>query len=117
MIAPGHAASWASPRAPWILAQSLLRRDTSLRFRLRADPALWRWTLKFLANCTTERNRINTLRKLSLCIYSRDALIELLWPDADLSGARASLSVAVSFLRQHLEPDHEPAVAGKLVGS
>jgi len=77
LIAPGHAASWASPRAPWILAQSLLRRDTSLRFRLRADPALWRWTLKFLANCTTERNRINTLRKLSLCIYSRDALIEL----------------------------------------
>lgn len=77
LIAPGHAASWASPRVPWILAQSLLRRDTSLRFRLRADPALWRWTLKFLANCTAERNRINTLRKLSLCIYSRDALIEL----------------------------------------
>jgi len=77
LIAPAHANSWASPRAPWILAQSLLRRDTSLRFRLRADPALWRWTLKFLANCTTERNRINTLRKLSLCIYSRDALIEL----------------------------------------
>src|SRR5439155_1641950 len=24
LIAPGHAASWASPRAPWILAQSLL---------------------------------------------------------------------------------------------
>jgi D-amino-acid dehydrogenase len=77
LIAPGHALSWASPRAPWILAQSLLRRDTALRFRLRADPALWRWTLKFLANCTAERNRANTLRKLSLCIYSRDALVAL----------------------------------------
>src|SRR5262245_8102251 len=37
-------------------------------------------------------------------MHLRDALIELLWPDADLSAARASLSVAVSFLRQHLEP-------------
>src|SRR5206468_1066748 len=36
--------------------------------------------------------------------HLRDALIELLWPDADLSAARASLSVALSFLRQHLEP-------------
>ena len=77
LIAPGHASSWASPRAPWILAQSLVRGDTALRFRLRADPALWRWTAKFLANCTAERNRVNTLRKLSLCIYSRDALIAL----------------------------------------
>ena len=36
--------------------------------------------------------------------HLRDALIELLWPDADLSAARASLSVSLSFLRQRLEP-------------
>jgi predicted ATPase/DNA-binding SARP family transcriptional activator len=40
--------------------------------------------------------------------HLRDALIELLWPDADLPAGRASLSVAVSFLRQHLEPPGSP---------
>jgi predicted ATPase/DNA-binding SARP family transcriptional activator len=40
--------------------------------------------------------------------HPRDALIELLWPDADLNAARASLSVALSFLRQHLEPPGRP---------
>jgi len=52
LIAPGHAASWASPRAPWMLAQSLLRRDTALRFRLRADPGAVALDPEFLANCT-----------------------------------------------------------------
>jgi D-amino-acid dehydrogenase len=77
LIAPGHASAWASPRAPWILAKSLWRSDTALRMRLRADPALWRWNLKFLANCSRARNRANTRRKLTLCIYSRERLIEL----------------------------------------
>jgi D-amino-acid dehydrogenase len=77
LIAPGHASAWASPRAPWILAQSFWRKDTALRMRLRADPALWRWNLKFLANCTRARNVANTRRKLTLCIYSRERLIEL----------------------------------------
>jgi D-amino-acid dehydrogenase len=41
MIAPGHSYTWASPRAPKILLQSLFRDDTALKFRLRLDPALW----------------------------------------------------------------------------
>src|SRR5262245_152449 len=41
--------------------------------------------------------------------HLRDALIELLWPDADLSAARASLSVSLSFLRQRLEPPGFPS--------
>jgi D-amino-acid dehydrogenase len=77
LIAPGHSNAWASPRAPMILLKSLWRDDTALRFHLRLDPAMWRWGLQFLANCTTERNRHNTLIKLGLARYSREKLIEL----------------------------------------
>jgi D-amino-acid dehydrogenase len=70
MIAPGHAFAWASPRAPKILLQSLWRSDTALRFRLRADPALWGWSWKFLRECTAEKSRRNTLVKLRLCLLS-----------------------------------------------
>ena len=38
---------------------------------------MWAWSLRFLANCTTARNRANTLRKLSLCLYSQKVLDEL----------------------------------------
>jgi len=77
LIAPGHAYAWASPRAPKILLQSLYRGDTALRFRLKADPRMWAWSLRFLANCTAARNRTNTLRKLALCRYSQQALVAL----------------------------------------
>jgi D-amino-acid dehydrogenase len=77
LIAPGHAYAWASPRAPMILLKSLFREDTALRFRLRADPRMWAWSLRFLANCTAARNRANTIVKVKLCNYSRAALIAL----------------------------------------
>jgi D-amino-acid dehydrogenase len=77
LIAPGHAYAWASPRAPMMLLRSLFSDDTALRFHLRADPRLWTWSLRFLANCTAERNRANTTVKVKLCNYSREALIAL----------------------------------------
>lgn len=77
MIAPGHAYAWASPRAPMVLLKSLWRNDTSLRYRLKLDPAMWAWSLRFLANCTAAANRRNTLVKLELCKYSREQLIEI----------------------------------------
>ena len=74
LIAPGHAYAWASPAAPKILLKSLFREDQALRFRLRPDPRLWAWSLKFLRQCTAERARINTLRKHRLCVYSQELL-------------------------------------------
>lgn len=71
LISPGHASAWASPRAPMILLRSLWRNDTSLRYRLKLDPRMWAWTLQFLRNCTTERNHVNTLVKLRLCLHSQ----------------------------------------------
>src|SRR3546814_11822446 len=58
MVSPGHAYTWASPRAPKILWQSLFRDDVALRLRLRADPRLWAWCWRFLKECSAERARI-----------------------------------------------------------
>ena len=74
MIAPGHAFAWSSPRAPLMLLRSLWRNDQALRFKLRPDPRLWYWSLLFLGQCTSERSRVNTLRKHRLCVYSQQAL-------------------------------------------
>lgn len=70
MVSPGHAYTWASPRAPRILWDSLFRDDVALRLRLRLDPAMWRWCWRFLKECTSERAAINTAHKVRLCLYS-----------------------------------------------
>ena len=78
MVAPGHAFAWSSPQAPLILLKSLLSKNQALRFRPRADPQQWSWSLLFLRQCTHERARINTLRKHRLCVYSQQVLHETL---------------------------------------
>jgi D-amino-acid dehydrogenase len=77
LIAPGHAFAWASPKAAKILIKSLLSEDQPLRFKFRAEPALWRWSLQFLAQCTSERARRNTRIKHRLCRYAQQALQDL----------------------------------------
>ncbi|MEZ5936295.1 MAG: D-amino acid dehydrogenase [Alphaproteobacteria bacterium] len=74
LVAPGHAFAWGSPRAPKILLKSLVKKGQPLRYRLRLDPAMWRWSLKFLRECTAEKARINTERKHRLCRYAQLAL-------------------------------------------
>ena len=77
LVAPAHAYAWASPKAPKILFKSLFMKDQALRLKLRADLRMWRWALRFLAQCTEERARINTLCKLRLCVYSVERLNEV----------------------------------------
>jgi D-amino-acid dehydrogenase len=92
LVAPGHALTWSSPRAPKILLKSLFQEDQALRLKLSADPRLWSWCLKFLRNCTAERARRNTLRKLKLCVYSQQALQELVAETGlDYDGLRKGL--------------------------
>ena len=74
MIAPGHSFVWSSPRAPIILAKSLVLRDQALRFRLSADPRLYAWTWGFLKECTAAKARRNTLLKHRLAAYSQTVL-------------------------------------------
>lgn len=74
LIAPGHAYTWSSPKAPRILLRSLVDDSQALRFRPSLDPRLWSWSWKFLMNCTAEKASINTKRKVRLCLYSQDRL-------------------------------------------
>ncbi|HXA22921.1 MAG TPA: D-amino acid dehydrogenase [Acetobacteraceae bacterium] len=78
MIAPGHSFVWSSPRAPWILLKSLFLKDQALRFRFSADPRLYSWSLKFLAECTNAKARANTLRKQRIARYSQRVLHEVI---------------------------------------
>jgi D-amino-acid dehydrogenase len=74
LFSPGHAYTWASPKAPKILLRSLYKEGQALRFKPSLDPQLWLWSLQFLRNCTAERARINTQRKVRLCLYSQARL-------------------------------------------
>jgi D-amino-acid dehydrogenase len=78
MIAPGHSFVWSSPRAPMILLKSLVLKNQALRFRPSLDPKLWRWSLRFLGECTESRARRNTLRKHEIAVYSQRVLHETL---------------------------------------
>jgi D-amino-acid dehydrogenase len=82
MIAPGHSFAWSSPRAPMILLKSLVLPDQALRFRPSLDPALWRWSALFLAQCTAERAARNTRAKHRIAAYSQSVLQETLAGEA-----------------------------------
>jgi D-amino-acid dehydrogenase len=74
MIAPGHSFVWSSPRAPIILAKSLVLKDQALRFRLSADPRLYTWSWGFIRECTAAKARRNSLLKHRLAAYSQQVL-------------------------------------------
>jgi len=73
-ISADHAAPWAKPGVPLQALKWMLREDAPLLFRLRADPAQWRWALRFLRNCTAARYSENASRLQRLGQYSRSLL-------------------------------------------
>lgn len=73
-IAVSHAEPWANPSTPLKALSWLGREDAPLLFRLRADPALLGWTLRFLRECLPGRTRQNIRHILNLASYSRQCL-------------------------------------------
>ena len=73
-ISADHAAPWAKPGVPLQALKWMMQEDAPLLFRLRADPAQWRWGLQFLRNCTAERFKENAARLQRLGRYSRAQL-------------------------------------------
>ncbi|RQP25608.1 D-amino acid dehydrogenase [Albitalea terrae] len=76
-ISVSHAEPWANPSAPWKVLKWLGRDDAPLLFRLRADPAQWRWMLRFLLECAAGRSRANMIQLLRLGTHSRTCLQQL----------------------------------------
>lgn len=73
-VSASHAEPWANPAAPRKILGWLGREDAPLLFRMQADAAHWRWSLRFLFECLPARARANTRQLLSLALYSRSQL-------------------------------------------
>ena len=76
-ISPGYAAPWAAPGIPLKAIKWMFQKHAPLVIWPRLDPAMWRWGLMMLANCTASRYAVNKGRMLPLAAYSRDILREL----------------------------------------
>lgn len=73
-ISVSHAEPWANPHVLPKALKWLGREDAPLLFRLRWDPALFRWALRFLAECTPARTRANIRDIVAMALYSRQQL-------------------------------------------
>jgi len=76
-VSPGYSAPWAGPGVPLKAIKWLLMRHRPLVIKPTLDPAMWRWALAMLRNCTTARYHTNKARMLRLAEYSRDCLKDL----------------------------------------
>jgi D-amino-acid dehydrogenase len=76
-VSASHSMPWANPAVPLQVLKWLGRKDAPLVFHPNADPAMWAWGLRFLANCAPWRARANLRRILPLALHSRQVLKEL----------------------------------------
>lgn len=74
LISPSDAYAWASPAALKMAVKLLYRSDLGISYKLRLDPRLWMWSLKFLTQCTHAAADRNTRIKFRLLRYSLDCL-------------------------------------------
>lgn len=73
----GYASPWAAPGIPMRALAWMVSRHSPLVVRPRLDPAMWRWLLAMLGNCTAARYATNKERMLRLAMFSHECLGEL----------------------------------------
>ncbi len=71
-ISPGYSAPWAGPGVPLKAIKWMLMAHSPLVIWPMLDPAMWRWGLALLANCTERAYALNKSRMVPLAEYSRD---------------------------------------------
>src|SRR6185369_15932678 len=108
-ISVSHAEPWANPAAPKQILRWLLREDAPLLFRLRADPAQWRWGLAFLRECLPARTAHNIAQIVRLGLYSR-ACLQALRRDLGLHYDELTRGILYFYThREDFEAAREPA--------
>ena len=73
-VSPGYSAPWAGPGVPLKAIQWMLMHHSPLVIKPMLDPAMWRWGVSMLRNCTEARYHVNKARMVRLAEYSRDCL-------------------------------------------
>ncbi|MCC5763407.1 FAD-dependent oxidoreductase, partial [Klebsiella pneumoniae] len=58
-VSPGYSAPWAAPNIPTKAIKWLLMNHPPLILHAKLDPAMIRWTLQMLRNCTAARYAVN----------------------------------------------------------
>jgi D-amino-acid dehydrogenase len=76
-VSPGYSAPWAAPGIPVKALKWLLMKHRPLVIWPMPDPAMWRWGVSMLANCTEAAYARNKARMVRLAEYSRDCLRDL----------------------------------------
>ena len=76
-VSPGYSAPWAGPGVPIKAIKWLAMQHSPLVIRPSLDPAMWRWVIQMLLNCTNRAYETNKGRMVKLAEYSRDCMIEL----------------------------------------
>ena len=73
-VSPGYSAPWAGPGVPLKAIKWMLMTHSPLVIWPLLDPAMWRWGLSMLANCTERAYALNKSRMVPIAEYSRDCL-------------------------------------------
>jgi D-amino-acid dehydrogenase len=68
---------WSQPGMPAKILKWLGKEDAPLLVRYGALPKMWRWGLKFAANCTPERFRQHCLINLRIALHSLKTLQQI----------------------------------------
>jgi D-amino-acid dehydrogenase len=73
-VSPGYSSPWAGPGVPLKAIKWMLMAHSPLVIWPLLDPAMWRWGLAMLANCTERAYAVNKSRMVPIAEYSRDCL-------------------------------------------
>jgi D-amino-acid dehydrogenase len=73
-VSPGYSSPWAGPGVPVKAIKWMMMTHSPLVIWPLLDPAMWRWGVAMLANCTERAYAINKSRMVPIAEYSRDCL-------------------------------------------
>jgi len=73
-VSPGYSSPWAGPGVPIKALRWMTMQHSPLVIWPLLDPAMWRWGVMMLRNCTASAYALNKSRMVPIAEYSRDCL-------------------------------------------